>query len=387
MKKSGLKRGVRAAGLGVAGLLLSEVLTGCNGFFVDPNTGTTTTGSSTADYAYVVNADSTVSEFVVGSATLTAISGSPFTPGTPLSSASSVVVNPSNAFVFVGGDGGVLAYTIGSTGALTQVSGGGVTEVGNFVSMAVAPNGEWLLALDDIDNVLWVFSINTSTGALTASGATYQLSVAAATDAARAVAVSPNGGLVAVAIGGGGDDVFTFNESTGVLASTSAVNAPASGYTDAAVTFDSTSTHLLIGRGGPTSGASQILSYAVSTAGILGTLNTYTSGNDPYGLLVDATGAYVYAANKGDGTVSGYTLTSGALKALTSSPFTSEAGVTALAEDINDKYVIAASTAGTYDLTLYALDALSAGQLDAVATVANGSGTTGSVAVAATHPQ
>ena len=373
---------------GSAGIGAALLLTGCNGFFVDPNTTTTTTGSSTADYAYVVNTNGTVSEFVVGSSVLTAISGSPFTPGSPLSTASSIVVNPANAFVFVGGDGGVLSYSIGSTGALTQVSSGGVTEIGNFISMVISPNGQWLLALDNINNVVWVFAVNTSTGVLTASGSTTQLSVAAVTAPARQMAISPNGGLVAVAIGAGGDDVFTFNETTGVLTSTNAVNKPVTGYSDDSVTFDSTNGYLLIGRGLATGGTtSSILSYAVSSVGVLGAVTTYTPGQDPYSLLIDATGAYVYSANAGSGNISGFSIASGALTTLSSSPFTSQKGVESLAEDINGKYVIAASTGGTADLTLYALDALTTGQLDAVATAANGSGTEGSVAVATTHPQ
>jgi hypothetical protein len=61
--------------------------------------------------------------------------------------------------------------------------------------------------------------------------------------------------------------------------------------------------------------------------------------------------------------------------------------VTSLALDNSGKYVIAAGSggSGTTDLTLYEFDALNAGQLDAVATYANGSGAAGSVAVAATH--
>ena len=124
---------------------------------------------------------------------------------------------------------GVLSYAIGSTGALTQVSSGGVTEIGNFVSMAMSPNGEWLLALDNINNVVWVFAANTSTGVLTASGSTYQLKVAELTAPARQIAMSENGDLVAVAIGVGGDEVFTFNETSGALVSASSVNAPGGG--------------------------------------------------------------------------------------------------------------------------------------------------------------
>jgi hypothetical protein len=61
--------------------------------------------------------------------------------------------------------------------------------------------------------------------------------------------------------------------------------------------------------------------------------------------------------------------------------------VTALAEDNTKKYAIAAAAGGAVSsaLTLYQFDALTAGQLDAVATYGNGTGVAGSVALAATH--
>jgi len=382
MMKNVVTRAVSVAGAGVAMLL-----TGCNGFFVDPNTGTTTTGSSTADYAYVVNNGDTVSEFVVGSSVLTPISGSPFTPGSPLSTVNSVAVSTANAFVFVGGTGGILSYSIGSTGALTQVTSGGVTEEGTFVSMAVSPNGDWLLALDAVNNVIWEFAINTSTGVLTPEGTTVPLQGAVANELVKMIAISPNGGLVAVALGEGGDNVFTFDQTTGGLSTKATSDVTLTSGSDDSVTFDSTSGFLLIGRGITTAGSSSIVSYAVSTAGALGAANTYASGQDPYSLLVDSTGGFLYAANKGDDTVSTYTLASGVPTVVTTSPYKSGTGVTSLAEDINNKYVIAASAGGSADLTLYALDALTPGQLDAVGTAANGSSTAGSIAVAATHPQ
>ncbi len=381
------------------GISAGMLLTGCNGFFVHPSDGSggTTTGSSTADYAYVVNSNGSVSEFVIGASTLTAVSGSPFVPGSPLSTASSVVVNPTNAFVFVGGSGGVISYSIATTGALSVVSGGTITETANFASMVMSPNGDWLLALDNEYNQIYIFSVNTSTGVLTLS-TKYQLSIPYATAAARMIAISPNGGLVAVAFGTEGDQVFTFDEAStsGALSSapSSSVNPPASGYSDDSVAFDSTSGYLLVGRGITTGGlSSQLLSYTVSATGVLGTDATYPVGADPYGLLVDNTGGYLYSANRGDGTVSGYTLATGALTQLSSSPYKSGGGATALAEDINSKYVLVAAVGSATtpgddaDLTLYAIDALTPGQLDPVATSANGSGASGSVAVATTHPQ
>jgi 6-phosphogluconolactonase len=382
---------VRTAG--AMGISAAMLLAGCNGFFVHPSDGGTssgtTSGSSTSDYVYTINSDGTVGEFVVGSSTLTAIAGTGFTPGSPLSSASSIAVSLANTYVFVGGNGGVDSYSIGTNGELTAVSGGSVTEIANFISLALSPNGDYLLALDNIANVVWVFSIDPSTGVLTVAN-NYPVPVLASVATARNLAISPNGGLGAVAIGAGGSYVFTFDESNGAIVYTAAV-APANGYSDDSVTFDSTNGYVLIGRGITSSGTSEILPLVVTSAGAVGTSGTpYTTGQAPFALLLDTTGSYLYSANKGDSTVSGFSLKAGVLAALTGSPYESGPGVTALVEDINKTYVIAAAegsatSAGDGDgLTLYAFDALNPGQLDAVGTADSGSYC---VAIAATHPQ
>ncbi len=93
----------------------------------------------------------------------------------------------------------------------------------------------------------------------------------------------------------------------------------------------------------------------------------------------------MYAANRGDATISGYTLAGGSLTAVASSPFGSGSAVTAIARDSSGKYLIAAASGGSSDVTLYAFDAVTAGKLDAVAVAASGTDPAGSVAVAATH--
>ncbi len=390
------KNGLRRAGC-MAALSGAMLLAGCgsfgDGFFQNPNNGgSTPVNPSGADYVYVVNNGNTLSEFVVGSSVLTAVSGSPVTLPTGLAAAS-VTVSRDDNYVFVGGDGAIEVYGIGSGGALTQETDG-VSEEANFVSLDTSPDGKWLFALDNLNNEVWIFGINSSSGALTLQGSQLAVNVnglvLATAAPARMLKMAPDGGLLAVAVGTAGDEVFTFDTTTGALTAASAVDAPASGFSDDSVAFDGTSsvpaTHLLIGRGITAAGSSTILSYGVtaSTGALTPTASGYAVGEDPYALLVDATGTYVYSADRGANQVAGYTLSNGALTTLGSSPYTGGSEVTALAEDNGKKYVIAAAAGSSPDLTMYAFDALTAGQLDAVATTANG-GTAGSIAVATTH--
>jgi 6-phosphogluconolactonase (cycloisomerase 2 family) len=106
---------------------------------------------------------------------------------------------------------------------------------------------------------------------------------------------------------------------------------------------------------------------------------------------MDSTGKYLYAANSGDATISAYSFSSGTLTALSSSPYKSGTTVTALVRDNSARYILAASqgvgsSSGiASDVTMYALDEATPGQLDAISAAASGSDPAGSLAIAATH--
>ena len=375
-----MRNGVRWLALGAA-----AVLNGCGGgFFVDTKS-TTTTGSSTGDYVYVVNQTTdTLSEFVVGAGKLSTVSGSPISLVAGLAP-TSVAVSRLNSFVFVGGNGAISSYSIGTGGALTIVDGGGAAATANFVSLETSPDGQWLLGLDSLTQLIYVFKINSATGALTLNSTAAYTAPGSGTVAQRSIRLSPNAAFVAAALGPGGDVLFAFNTSTGVLTQTAGVQLLA-GFQDNSVVFDTTSTHLFAARYGGTNGSGGVSSYSVNSAGLLTAKQTLAAGgNAPYGLLLDGTGAYLYAANRGDGTISGYSVTAGNLTALASSPFPAGSSPIALAEDNSKKYVIGVAAGGAADVTLYAYDAVTNGKLDAVGTIASGTAPAGAVAVAATH--
>lgn len=358
-----------------------ELLTGC-GFF-PPVTSSTSTSAATGDYVYVVNQTSdTVSAFAVGTATLTSVGSTTLIAG--LAPASIAVTRP-NTFVYVGGNGAISCFSIGTGGALTAVSGGGASATANFVSLDTSPDGQWLLSLDSITSVVYVYKINTSTGALTLNATTTYAVPGAGTLSQRMIRVAPNGAYVGIALGPAGDVIFPFTTSTGILGAGNNL-AVSTAYSDNALTFDATSGYLLIARGITGTGTSGIATYNVNSTGALSPVQTLiASGNAPYSLALDSTGAYVYAANRADATISGYTLASGNLTALASSPYASGAAVTALARDSSGKYIIAAASGGSSDVTLYSFDAVTAGKLDAVATAISGTDPAGSIALAATH--
>ncbi len=371
----------------LGGLVLAALLavTGCGNFFQYPGSSTTTiVGSTTADFAYVVNTTAnTLSEYALGSGTLAPITGSPITLETGFA-ARSVVVAPGNGLVYVGGSNFIDCFTVGSTGALTEVTGNRVSALSaNFVSLTTSVDGKWLLGLDSGAQALYVYGINTSTGALTLIAENPVTSPnGGATSVPSTVKISPSSNVVAVTLGSAGSVVYAFNDSTGAISGGSTTYN--TGYSMSGVTFDLTSAYVYFTLTDVNGGNSGVESFAVSTVGVLSSQSTLaTSGGGPAALVFNLGGTYLYAANKGDSTVSGYTATSGALTTL-GTAVTSVPSVTALTRDNGSTYIVAVGSGGGNDVTLYALDALQAGKLDSVAVAATGS--TGAVAVAATHP-
>ena len=384
------------AGLALGAALL---LTGCADFF-PPLTSTTTTGSSNSgDYVYVVNnqgAASSLFGYVVGSSVLTTISGLPATFQTGFS-ARSVVVTPGNGFVYVGGNGEIQCFSIGAAGVLTAVAAGNVQATANFVSLTASVDGKWLLGLDSGANTglpsVYVYGVNTSTGALTLTTSVQVPSPGAnlnpaPTIAANTIAISRNNGLVAVTLGTAGAVVYQFTDATGVLVSSStspiSVYNTGTAYAYNGALFDVNSAYVYFGLTAISGSGSGVIGFPVLASGGLGSsLALAGSGGGPGALVEDASGSYLYVGNRTDATLTGYSVSSGALTSLVSSPFSASPAVVALTRDNSTKYLIGVGSGGSNDVTLYALDAISPGKLDAVAVAATGS--LGTTAVAATH--
>ena len=374
------------AGAVVAAMML---LGGCGGgFFIDTNTSSTTT-STTGNYIYAVNRTAnTINEYTIASGALTLVTGSPLSAVSGLA-ASSVAVSRVNTYVWVGGNGAISSYTIGSTGALTLAASQAAAATANFVSLETSPDGQWLLAVDSQTFTIYVYAINTSTGSLTVHQALTYAVPGAGTAAPTMLRISPNAAFVGLALGAGGDAIFSFNTGTGVLTQLSSGAITPAGSTDNAVQFDGTSAFMYAARVGQTSGLSTVQSFGLSTSGLTAISSTGT-GDSPGALLLDYTSAYLYAANAGSATVSGFKVGAttanssvGTLTALTASPFASGPSPSRMVEDKTHAYIVVSGLAGGADLTLYKLDAITVGNLDAVGTVT--SGTAGIVALAATH--
>lgn len=374
---------------------------GCKNFFPPLNggTGTGTGTGNTGDYAYVVSANTvsasdpiySLNAFSIGTATLTRLSGFPVTLPFPPAMA---VVNPANSLLYVAGAQVIYGYSIASSGALTEVLSSTLSPAlanANIVSMAISPDGQWLLALDVADTAVTVDEFQIlSTGLLNAEPVTQYVLTSGDPIVASQLAISPKGDYVAAAVGTGGAVLFSFATSTGALTPVYEAFPGSSSSADQAVTFDATDSVLYVARSGTNGG---VVPYTIGTGGALtqvagAPFSLGTNATGPSSILIDATGKYLYVGNKTSSNISGFSIASGGvLTALSGSPYTSGTNVGALARDNTGDYVLATAINGSPDLQMYSFDSTTPGKLDAATSATTGNPTepAGAVAIALTH--
>jgi 6-phosphogluconolactonase len=388
---SGTKRRGGQSWVAIAIAIVLSAVVGCAGFF-PPINGTGGSGggggSTTGNQVYVANqATSSIGGFVIGTGTLTAVSGLPLAAGyKPIS----MVVTPGDGLLYVGAANGIFVYFINTNGTLTGPTTGSQPAGVFATAMAVSPDGQWLLVLDGTTQQIDIFQINYTTGALTSVTAPATYAIQSGTWQPSDLRISADGTLIFAALGTGGDFVFTFNTATGVAVSSQYLQTGNVATGDYGLAINATATYLYVARSGTNGG---VAVFSIGSAGVLTpvTGTPFAAGTGTFSVLLDPTGTYVYAANRSDGTISGYTIVPGAttaalsLKPLTGSPYTSGAAVQSLAIDKTGKYLLAAATAGDPDLTMYSFDTAVPGKLDTATSVATGVDPAGAVAIAATH--
>jgi hypothetical protein len=223
----------------------------------------------------------TVSVFSVGSSgALTPVSGSPFTVG---AQPTSVSFSPGGGLLAVTAAGKLYMFSVGSSGSLTPVSGSPFSIAASQVLFSPASG---LLATVEVNTGVTMYSV-TPTGALTkVTGSPFKAFGAAAS----AVAFGPNGSLLAQSNFSGGVTIYSVS-STGVLTAvgsgpfdpsfqTNAVAFSPDGSTVAATKNDGpgvvafsvgSSGALTISNGSPFATPAPPLGVAFSSSGLLST--------------------------------------------------------------------------------------------------------------------
>jgi 6-phosphogluconolactonase len=365
------------------------LFTGCSGFFPPINGGGSGGGGTNGGRVYIANqATSSIGGFTIGTGTLTAVPNSPVKSGIkPLA----MVVTPNNSLLYVAAaTSGIFVYFINSDGSLTTPSTGFQPAGVLATALAVSPDGQWLIALDGTTQQLDIFQINSSTGGLSSVNAPTTYAIQSGVWQPSDVRVSSDGTLIFAALGTGGDVVFTFNTTTGLATSSQYLGTGNVATADFALAVNASTTYLYIARSGTNGG---VAVYSIGAGGSINPVSgsPFAAGSGTFSVVLDTTGTYVYAANRTDGTISGYTIVPGtttaglSLKPLTGSPYTSGSLVQALGIDPTNKYLLAVAVGGSPDLTMYSFDIAVPGKLDPATSVATDVDPAGAVALALTH--
>jgi 6-phosphogluconolactonase (cycloisomerase 2 family) len=381
--------------------LLLLGLSGCGGFFAPQTSsgGTTNTG----DYLYVANSNNTffAGFGVASTGALSVLSGSPYNNSV---AAESLAVNPGNTFLYAGTTAGIFVYLINSNGSITVQNGGSVAADDMVATaMQVDATGNYLLAVGISTaqqvQAIAIYTIDTSTGLLTpVTGSPLALYTGNASTptvvAPTGLLITPNNAYVYASLGALGVQVLTLG-SGGALAAgaTPTLLFPFSKSTspsDQGTASDPNSQFLFVAEIN-----TGLRVFSIGSGGSLSEVSgsPYAAGTGPTAVDLDATGSYVYVANKGSNNISAFTLTaaSGKLTAVAGSPFSSGGLQPIGIVNDNSKQFVAVinsgqnGSGGNSDLQMFKFDATVNGKLDPVATATTGTDPTQPAAIAATH--
>lgn len=242
-----------------------------------------------------------------------------------------ITVHPSNKFLYIPDAGQILAYTIGTNGFLQAVAGSPFTLSGGS-TLKFTPNGSFAYS-----NTGAEYSVNTTTGVLT------QIGTATFGGIPYDVALSPSGGFLYVPnYQDGTISAFTVNQSTGAL--TAITGSPfADGDIGPSAAVVSPSGKYLFVANSSTANAGSISVFSIAaTTGVLTpvTGSPFTGSGPANGITIDPTGNFLFVAANG---VDAYTVnqSTGALTAVTGSPYTTPAAPYGVTVDPTGKFLYA----------------------------------------------
>jgi 6-phosphogluconolactonase (cycloisomerase 2 family) len=337
-------------------------------------TGTCTTTSSTSGNFYILNSGSPgqIAGFSISGSALTAIGSSQTVSG-----ATAVAIAPSGeAFLYVASTtNGITLYPITSTGALSPgVNFNGDTQA---EALAVDPSGKWLLDASGA-GTLTAYPI-TSTGGLDGTRQAQPQSLTIGTGALqpRGITISPNGAIVAVALGSTGTQAFSFSSGTLEPGATPIKPTNTSGGSAISVATDPQSRFLYIGEIATTASSGGLRVFTI-TGGTLAELNasnpSSSGGVAPNFILPIASGDYVYVANGmgagvTTGNITGFAVMSGTgISTTGSTTVAAGADPLGLSEDSTGDWVFEVGSSGSPYFDAYTFDSTTPGKLDSQVT-------------------
>ena len=359
-------------------------------------------GSSAGKVLYAVGpGNSNVSMFAVsGSGELTPV-------GTPVSTGSgpeAIAIDPSHRFAYIVdsangvGTGGISQYVLSQqSGALvaatfsSTIGNGGVAppaQTGtNPVAIAIDVTGTFVFAANQGSDSISVFMIDlvgcagicgngtlteikqplpgpVPPNCITGSPVPCPLSIAPA--APTGLTTTGTMLFVATSTGGAGQvSTYTFNSTTGVVATPAAFTTPVDVKNPSAMTMDTTGKFLFLSD----STANEVEVLSIGNTGQLTPVgqqapcaaHTCPTGPTPRNAWISPSGNFLYTANQGgancvNGGVSAFSVSSGALTALSGSPFAAGPCPSYVATDSSGAFLFVANGGNNNTISVFTIN-------------------------------
>jgi 6-phosphogluconolactonase len=329
------------------------------------------------------------------SGTLTELSGTPYTVG---DGAHSVVIHPSGKFLYVANPGqledDISLFNIASNGTLAEVPPR--TPIGSNATqpalLVMDPTGNYLYVMNTGSDNISVFSIDSSSGALTeVINPLTQLPYPNSLELTPLyMQLTPSGDFLYVSVSGGQGGTSSigsiegFSVNAGVLTSLSPALISAEGVNPNGLAIDPSGSYLYVAN----TESNSISIFAIGAPNTApGSLTEVQDSpladiyNDPFSLLLDSKGQYLYVANQGSNNVAVYSISNGLPAALTTSTsafaFTTESSPSFLVEDPNGNYLFVGNQAGSAGIQAFGVNS---GNLNPLITYGTGN-TPSSIAI------
>jgi uncharacterized protein (TIGR03437 family) len=267
---------------------------------------------------------------------LSAVPGSPAPAGNEPVAAVDVL----GKFLYVVnyGSSNLSAYTVNqSTGALTAIAGSPFAVGSGPFSAAGTPSGRYFYVSNYNDSTISAFVVDPPTGALApVPGSPFGTGGSPA-----GTAISPSGRLLFTA-NSGGVSVHVIDPTTGALSQLSgSPSATGSGPNSVAIDPTGRFVYVVNAAFGTTNGS--VSAFSVGATGSLTPVpgSPFKAGTQPDYIVVDSTGQFAYVSNYVSGNVSAFTIdsTTGALTQVSGSPYTAGPGAFAVATDSDSQFV------------------------------------------------
>jgi len=233
-------------------------------------------------------------------------------------------------------------YVDDHTGVFTSMPKSPYAGGSGPASVVVHPSNKFVYASNGVENTISLFTVDSKSGALTEAlprtptGA-QPLHLAITSDGSLLFCSNTSGNSISV---------YSIDSSTGVL--TQASGSPATTFSPSSILLSRSGSTLYVAN----SNASEVSAFSYTSSGALTPVagSPFRTGASPGGLATDPNGKFLYVANKNETTFSGFTIASnGSLTAMVGSPFQLTLGTTnvttstpvSMVIDLSGKYLYA----------------------------------------------